>query len=101
MFLLGARHFIFIGRSGVDKPSAARLIKDLTSAGATIKVCRGSVADADVVQRAIHGASHAIGGVIQASMAIHVSLFKDMDNSAWHADWSRRFKEPGIFTMLF
>jgi hypothetical protein len=85
MFLLGARHFIFIGRSGIEKPSAARLVKDLTSAGATITVCRGSVADADVVQRAIDGASHAIGGVIQASMAIHVSLFKDMDNSAWHA----------------
>jgi hypothetical protein len=85
MFLLGARHFTFIGRSGVDKASAAILVKDLSSAGATVTVCRGSVADAEVVQRAIDGASHAIGGVIQASMAIHVSLFKDMNNPAWHA----------------
>jgi hypothetical protein len=85
MFLLGARHFTFIGRSGTDKPSAARLVHDLTSAGATITVCKGSVANLDVVRQAIEESTHAIGGVVQASMAIHVSLFKDMDNPTWHA----------------
>ena len=85
MFLLGARHFTFIGRSGTDKPSAAKLVQDLTLAGATITVCRGSVADPEVVLKAIDDSTYAIGGVVQASMAIHVSLFMDMDNSTWHA----------------
>lgn len=85
MFALGARNFTFIGRSGTTKPSAARLVDDLTRSGATITVVQGSVADLSVVQRAIDTSTHAIGGVVQASMAIHVSLFKNMDNATWHA----------------
>jgi hypothetical protein len=85
MFLLGARHFTFIGRSGIDKPSAARMVQDLIHAGAAITICRGSVADPEVVRKAVASSSHAIGGVVQASMAIHVSLFKDMTNATWHA----------------
>lgn len=74
MFQLGARHFTFLGRSGTDKAPAAQLVNDLTTAGAVVTVCRGSVADRAVVQSAVDSSTRPIGGVIQASMAIHVSL---------------------------
>lgn len=73
MLQLGARHFTFVGRSGTDKPAAAKLVADLTAAGAVITVCKGSVADRAVVSRAVDSSTRPIGGVMQASMAIHVS----------------------------
>ncbi len=73
MFSLGARHFTFISRSGVERPSAAKLVADLESAGACVTVCKGSVTDRAIVQEAVDSSSRPIGGVIQASMAIHVS----------------------------
>jgi hypothetical protein len=73
MLQLGARHFTFIGRSGTDKPAAAKLVADLTAAGAIVVVCKGSVADRTVVQNAISSSARPIGGLVQASMAIHVS----------------------------
>jgi NAD(P)-dependent dehydrogenase (short-subunit alcohol dehydrogenase family) len=79
MFLLGARHFTFIGRSGTDKPSASKLVEDLTEAGATVTVHKGSVADRELVQRAVNGCSRSIGGVVQASMAIHVGIGESPD----------------------
>ena len=73
MLSRGARKFVFLGRSGADKPSAQRLIADLECQGATCIVVQGDVsvrADVDAMIAAVDGK---IGGVVQAAMGLHVS----------------------------
>lgn len=72
MMSRGARKFVFLGRSGTDKPSARRLVEDLTLNGAKCKVVRGDICnktDADAAVAAVDGL---IGGVIQAAMGLNV-----------------------------
>ncbi|KIX10093.1 uncharacterized protein Z518_01174 [Rhinocladiella mackenziei CBS 650.93] len=80
----GARKFVFLGRSGNDRPSAQRLISDLERQGAKCTVIRGDVsikADVDAVVAAVDGK---IGGVIQAAMGLHEALWTAMSNEDWH-----------------
>jgi len=85
MLARGARHFVFLGRSGSDKPSAQQLIARLRSAGATATVVRGDVSVAEDVDAAVAAcAPRQIGGVIQAAMGLHESLFSTMTSEAWH-----------------
>jgi hypothetical protein len=75
MMSRGAQKFVFLGRSGTDKPSARRLVEDLTLSGAKCKVVRGDIcnrADADSAVAAVDGL---IGGVIQAAMGLNASFF--------------------------
>jgi NAD(P)-dependent dehydrogenase (short-subunit alcohol dehydrogenase family) len=75
MLARGARHFVFLGRSGSDKPSAQQLISRLRSAGATATVVRGDVSVAEDVNAAVAAcAPRQIGGAIQAAMGLHESL---------------------------
>ena len=74
MLSRGARKFVFLGRTGADKPLARRLIADLECQGATCSVVRGDVSvrgDVDAMVAAVDGK---IGGVIQAAMGLHVRL---------------------------
>ena len=72
MMVRGARKFAFLGRSGADKPSARRLIEDLTSNGAQCEVVRGDVCNMQDVQNLVSRAHGVIGGVIQAAMGLNV-----------------------------
>lgn len=74
MWERGARNFIFISRSGTEKPAAKQLIDDLEKDSASLVVVRGDVARFEVVERAISHAALPIGGVVQAAMSIHVGL---------------------------
>ncbi|KAI1149132.1 polyketide synthase [Nemania diffusa] len=87
MMTRGCHHFVFVGRSGADKPSARQLVSLLEDAGATVSVVRGDVSSAADVTAAV-GACLAtgrrIGGVVQAAMGLHEALFTHMPNEAWH-----------------
>nr|ALQ33013.1 putative polyketide synthase [Fusarium subglutinans] len=87
MMTRGARRFVFLGRSGADRPSARQLISRLEQAGATVEVVRGDVCSLSDVTKAVEAcisAGRRIGGVVQAAMGLSESLFVSMSNEAWH-----------------
>ncbi|KAI0532874.1 polyketide synthase [Xylaria digitata] len=87
MMTRGARNFVFLGRSGADKPSAKQLVARLEQAGAAVGVIRGDVSQAADVKAAVtHCVStgRKVGGVVQAAMGLHEALFTNMPNGAWH-----------------
>lgn len=84
MMKQGARKFAFIGRSGLDKEPARRLVKDLEEAGADVIVTRGDVSSSTVVQSCVDSISGPIGGVIQAAMGLDESIWTSMSNTSWH-----------------
>ena len=69
----GARKFVFIGRSGLDKEAARRLVQDLGDAGAKVTVIRGDVGVYEDVQKCVDAVDGLIGGVVQAAMGLDVS----------------------------
>ncbi|KAI1662853.1 polyketide synthase [Daldinia decipiens] len=82
----GARNFVFLGRSGDDRPAAKALISQLQEAGANVSTVRGDVCFSDDVGQAIQcciDTGLPIGGVIQASMGLSESLFSHMSGEAW------------------
>ncbi|KAI0427506.1 putative polyketide synthase [Xylaria sp. FL1042] len=85
MLARGARHFVFLGRSGSDNVKASQLVSSLTSAGASATVIRGDVVKADDVNAAVAACRpRQIGGVVHAAMGLHESLFTHMTSDAWH-----------------
>lgn len=80
----GARKFVFLGRSGADRPAARRLVEDLRASGIQVSVERGDVGNTLDVQRAIDNIEGTIGGIVQAAMGLSEALFTTMSNSAWH-----------------
>ncbi|KLP20845.1 putative polyketide synthase [Fusarium fujikuroi] len=87
MMTRGARRFVFLGRSGADRPSARQLISRLEQAGATVEVVRGDVCNLSDVTKAVEAcvsAGRCIGGIVQAAMGLSESLFTSMSNEAWH-----------------
>ncbi|PYH84784.1 KR-domain-containing protein [Aspergillus uvarum CBS 121591] len=85
MISSGARRFIFMGRSGTDKPEAQGMVDDLRAQGAHVTVIRGDVCRYEDVERAVAAAAdYPIGGVIQDSMALSEALWSEMSHRAWH-----------------
>ena len=80
----GARNFIFLGRSGLDKAPAKALVEDLESEGASCQVVRGDVVNMADVQATVDCAKGPLGGVVQAAMGLHEALFTTMSNRSWH-----------------
>ena len=74
MMTRGAKKFAMIGRSGLDKEPARRLVKDIQDSGADVHVTRGDVSDATVVDEAVAAIEGEIGGVVQAAMGLDVCL---------------------------
>jgi hypothetical protein len=70
----GARQFIFLSSSGVDKPEAAALVKELQESleNMSIQIVREDVSIHADVDRAISVARSPIRGVIQAAMFLEV-----------------------------
>lgn len=82
----GARNFVFLGRSGADKPEAQELINYLERSGAQVITVRGDVSCADDVSKAMAACKSlaCIGGIIHAAMGLHEDLFARMSNEGWH-----------------
>ena len=72
MMARGARNFIFMGRSGIDREKPRAQVEELKAAGAHIKVIRGDVTNYEDVERAVAEAEGPLGGVVQAAMALKV-----------------------------
>ena len=70
----GAKHVVFISRSGADKPEAAQLIESITKAGAIPQVFYGDTSNADEVFRAIETVTkkRKIKGVVHAAIVLEV-----------------------------
>lgn len=75
MMSRGARRFIFLGRSGADRPVARKLVDDLEAFGAIVRVVRGDVGVRCHVERAVAESERLgpIGGVVQGAMGLSVS----------------------------
>ncbi|KAA8565456.1 hypothetical protein EYC84_009316 [Monilinia fructicola] len=87
MMARGARHFVFVGRSGCDKPSARELVSRLENEGAHVTVIRGDVlqlADIKAAVEACKATGKPIGGVVQAAMGLQEALFTRMTHEGWH-----------------
>ncbi|EQL00680.1 Beta-ketoacyl synthase [Ophiocordyceps sinensis CO18] len=90
MISRGARNFIFLSRSGADKPEAAALMADLRGMGQSqtcklsLQVARGDVSRREDVAAAISLASTPIRGVIQAAMVLHELIFNTMSLQQWN-----------------
>ena len=72
MLKQGARRFVFLGRSGCDKPDAQKLVTDMTAVGADVQVVRGDVMNPRHVRASIQASKTPIGGVVQAAMGLDV-----------------------------
>ncbi|KAI0456760.1 polyketide synthase-like protein [Xylaria acuta] len=86
MFARGARHFCFLGRSGLHKPAAKNLVERMREAGAVVEVVTGDVSRAPDVSAAVKVCKEmgcSIGGVVQAAMGLRETLFSAMDHYAW------------------
>ncbi|RYP69053.1 hypothetical protein DL769_005371 [Monosporascus sp. CRB-8-3] len=88
----GARHFAFISRSGTDRPEAAKLIKDITKAGAIARVFRGDAADVTdiktVVDRITKEEGKKIKGVVHAAMVLNDTTLQNMTLEKWNGTLS-------------
>jgi acyl transferase domain-containing protein/NADPH:quinone reductase-like Zn-dependent oxidoreductase len=72
MFSRGARHFVFLSRSGLDKCEAAEFVIELEKLGGKPIVVRGDVGLRSDVDQAIKRAKTPIKGVMQLAMALTV-----------------------------
>jgi KR domain/Zinc-binding dehydrogenase/Phosphopantetheine attachment site len=84
MMRRGARRFIFLGRTAMDKPSARALVEYLSNNGADVEVVRGDVKIYKDVEQCVQAAKTPIGGVIQGAMALHETIWTDMTAKQWH-----------------
>lgn len=85
MMSRGARNFVFLGRSGCDRPEAQELVSRLQGTGANVEVVRGDVSNQEDVNAAVNAcAGRPIGGVVQAAMGLSEALFTRMPHAAWH-----------------
>lgn len=70
----GARHLVFLSRSGQASPESQALVRDLKSQdGCGVTVVAGSVADIEDVRRAFAACRKPVGGVLQMTMVLKVS----------------------------
>jgi NAD(P)-dependent dehydrogenase (short-subunit alcohol dehydrogenase family) len=74
MFQRGARRFVFIGRSGVDRAPARALVEDLKKMGANVLVVRGDVSNSKDVENGFAQINDPIAGVVQAAMGLSVFI---------------------------
>lgn len=83
----GARDFVFLGRSGMDKKSAKDLVRSLEAGGASVTVVRGDVTNLEHIEAAVAACvatGKPLGGVVQAAMGLHEGIFSSMTSDAWH-----------------
>ncbi|KAJ4255263.1 hypothetical protein NW757_004776 [Fusarium falciforme] len=81
----GARHFIYLSRSGGKGPDDAAFVQEMDAAGCTVQITAGSVANLADVQRAINQAEYPIAGVLQMSMVLRDASFPSMTHDEWQA----------------
>lgn len=81
----GARHLIFLSRSGGEKPEDRDLVAELESCGCVVQTFAGDVAVREDVDHCVGEAALPIAGVVQLSMVLKDSLFQDMPFEDWQS----------------
>ncbi|KAI1826375.1 hypothetical protein F4861DRAFT_537222 [Xylaria intraflava] len=81
----GARHFAFISRSGIDKPEAVRLVKDIQRSGASTQVLRADASDEEAITRIVASlqSERPIRGVVHAAMVLKDGMFEQMTHKSF------------------
>ncbi|KAF2811619.1 putative polyketide synthase [Mytilinidion resinicola] len=82
----GARHLVFLSRSGPSSPNAKSMTDELTSLGATSRIYACDVSDSTAVQAAIHQCSQdmpPIRGAIQSAAVLNDSIYDNMTHALW------------------
>lgn len=76
MMKRGCKNFVFISRSGADKPEAAQITNSLKEAGASVRVFRADATSEEDIMAIVAdvSATHPIRGVVHAAMVLQVSL---------------------------
>ncbi|KXJ87198.1 hypothetical protein Micbo1qcDRAFT_151968 [Microdochium bolleyi] len=89
----GCANFVFISRSGADKPDAARVVADLEQSGAAVSVYRGDAGNAADVDRILAEVrqSHPIRGVVHAAMVLQDGMLEGLSHERF-----RRSIEPKV-----
>lgn len=86
MMSRGAKRFVFLQRSGCDKPGAQEFVDDLRRYGAELTVVKGDVtvfSDVAASIEACKALGKPLGGVVQAAMGLHEDLFSKMTSTSW------------------
>ncbi|KAK2601916.1 hypothetical protein QQS21_004507 [Conoideocrella luteorostrata] len=81
----GARNFCFLSRSSSYFGAHHQFFLELESQGCQVAAIAGSVTDMDDVHKAIHASPTPIAGVLQMSMVIKDSAFRQMGYDDWRA----------------
>ncbi|KAI8945258.1 polyketide synthase-like protein [Xylaria longipes] len=86
MMSRGARRFVFLQRSGCDKPGTQEFVDDLRRDGAELTIVKGDVTvfcDVATSVEACKALEKPLGGVVQAAMGLHEDLFSKMTSTSW------------------
>ncbi|RAO74337.1 uncharacterized protein BHQ10_010349 [Talaromyces amestolkiae] len=84
MMSRGARRFVFLSRTSIDKPSARALVETLRDKVVEVEVIRGDVGIYEDVEQCVQATKTPIGGVMQGAMALHETFWGDMTPDRWH-----------------
>ncbi|GAW19307.1 hypothetical protein ANO14919_087930 [Xylariales sp. No.14919] len=88
MISRGAKKFVFLQRSGCDKPNTLAFVDHLRQNGTNLTVVKGDVTVLDDVVASVtacEALGGPLGGVVQAAMGLHEDLFSRMTSESWHA----------------
>lgn len=80
MLSRGCKDFVFLSRSGTDKPEAAAVVENLETAGASVEIFRVDASDEAAVADAVVSITsrRPIRGVIHAAMVLKDGMFENM-----------------------
>ncbi|KAI1406986.1 hypothetical protein F5Y13DRAFT_207084 [Hypoxylon sp. FL1857] len=81
----GARHLIYLSRSGAVKDEAKIFLASLRENGVTALVVKGDVSSLADVQAAVKSSKLPIKGVIQGALTLHDGLFESMSLERFNA----------------
>ena len=83
----GCKHFVFLSRSGADKPEAVAVVESLQKAGASVEVYRADASNLQAVQQAVDDVStrRTISGVVHAAMVLEDGMFESMSVDKYKA----------------
>ena len=74
MLYRGARHLLFLSRSGDDREESRMLAAKLNAQGATVEIVKGHVENSKDVDRAVAHCHSPIRGVVQAALVLEVTI---------------------------
>ncbi|KAL4895733.1 ketoacyl-synt-domain-containing protein [Aspergillus ambiguus] len=80
MFEKGCKNFVFLSRSGTDKPEAAEVVRHLETDGATVQVFRVDAGNEKAVVEVVSKvqATIPIRGVVHAAMVLQDGMFEGL-----------------------